>query len=43
MKASYGIQTVTVDQVAASRVAREATYADENPVYNLTLAGSAAG
>ncbi|KAJ4416148.1 hypothetical protein N0V82_006908 [Gnomoniopsis sp. IMI 355080] len=43
VNASYGIDTVTVDQVAASRVAREAVCAAENPEYNLTSAGSAAG
>lgn len=32
-----------IEQVAASRVAREAACAAENPEYNLTTAGSAAG
>lgn len=43
VNASYGADIVTVDQVAASRLAREATCADENPEYNLTTAGSSAG
>lgn len=43
VNATYGADVVTVDQVAASRVARIATCAAENPAYNLTAAGASAG
>lgn len=43
VNATYGADVVTADQVAASRVARVAACAAENPAYNLTAAGAAAG
>lgn len=43
VNASYGLDVVTLEQVAASRVARMATCEAENPEYNLTTAGAAAG
>lgn len=43
VNASYGADVVTLDQVAASRVARIAVCEAENPEYNLTAAGSQAG
>lgn len=43
VNASYGADVVTLEQVAASRVARIATCAAENPEYNLTATGAAAG
>lgn len=43
VNASYGLYVVTAEQVAASRLARVAVCAAENPEFNLTTAGSASG
>lgn len=43
VNASYGADVVTKEQVGASRLARIATCEAENPEYNLTTSGSAAG
>lgn len=43
VNSTFGLDVVTVEQTAKSRAARIAKCAEENPEYNLTASGAAAG